>query len=416
MSFQQGLSGLNATSKQLEVIGNNIANASTFGAKSSRAEFSDAYAASLGGAGTNQIGIGTGLSAVSQQFTQGNITATQNPMDLAINGNGFFQLLSPDGSSTFSRNGQFKVDSEGYIVTTSQRKLTGFVTGGADPVPLRLPSGTGIQATATDAIRIVGTLNSEFEITRPAATPFISTSNSDTYNRATSQTVFDSQGAEVTVTYYFQKTAKNEWDVFATANGDFINSPDQNDPQPITSLVFDPATGALMPPIPAAPFTIAAQVDLVTGTGTEQIDITPDYSGMQELGGLWGISELSQNGSRAGNLNSVVIESDGTVLASYDNGKQSSLGTVALTTFRNPQGLRPIGDNQWVASVGSGDGLPERPGEGGRGLLQAGALEESNIDLTGELVSMITAQRAYQANAQSIKTMDQVMQTLVNLR
>lgn len=414
MSFQQGLSGLSATSKLLDVIGNNIANANTFGAKASRAEFADAYAASLSGGGSSQTGIGTTLAAVSQQFTQGNITSTQNPMDLAINGGGFFKMESVSGATSFTRNGQFKVDKDGYIVNNAQNRLLGVnatvggIPGGIGPIKLQ----TGVlQGSETKSVVIGGTMDSESPITKPAAAPFLTPSNADTFNRSTSQTLFDAKGHQIAAVYYFQKTDPNTWDVYMTANG--IPVPASG--AAIATLDFEPDGGGLTPTSDSI-VTVDIDADLSTDEKWQAISFSADFSGMKEFGGLSGINDLRQDGYRGGQLTGIAIESTGVIMARYSNGQTQSAGQIELVSFRNPQGLRPLGGNEWAETNTSGQAIPGNPGDDGLGVIQAGALEESNIDLTGELVSMITAQRVYQANAQTIKTQDQVLQTLVNLR
>ncbi len=224
MSFQQGLSGLHATARDLEVIGNNIANANTFGAKSARAEFGDMFAAALNGAGMSSVGIGVNMQTVAQQFTQGNINTTDNPMDLAINGEGFFQVADSDSSVSYTRNGQFKVDRDGYIVNNTFQRLmgypannTGIVRSGASG-PLQLPTG-GISPQPTSLIRLEFNLDSRGGVTAPTAGAPIDFSDPTTYNNATSMTVYDAKGQEVALTYYFQKSAPDTWNVFVTANG-----------------------------------------------------------------------------------------------------------------------------------------------------------------------------------------------------
>ena len=246
MSFQQGLSGLNATSKNLSVIGNNIANANTFGAKVSRAEFSDMYAMALNGAGSSGIGIGTNLAVVSQQFTQGNIRTTENPMDLAINGAGFFQLTDGVSPVTYSRNGQFKLDRDGNVVNNSGLRLMGYAAnalGAIQPgqaVPLRLPTA-GVAPQPTTEVQLEMNLDARQGVTQPAAAPLIDFNDADTYNSATSFTVYDAKGQEVALTYYFQKTSTDNWDIFATANGtrgqvEFEDEPEAGE----LLLTFDP--------------------------------------------------------------------------------------------------------------------------------------------------------------------------------
>lgn len=417
MSFQQGLSGLNTTSKSLEVIGNNIANANTYGAKGSRAEFSDMYASALNGAGTNQIGIGVSLSSVAQQFTQGNITATENPMDLAINGGGFFQVSDASGGLSYSRNGQFKINSDGYIVNNSGLQLMGYMAdnnGVIQPgqaTSLRLPTA-GIEPNPSSEINLEFNLDSREEVTAPA-TPLIDFTNADTYAQATEMTVYDAKGQSVALSYYFQKTGTDTWNVYVTANGESIAGT-SGDPQPVTTLSFDP-TGSTFTSSNNT-LDVPATVD---DNGVETLAISGidlGFDGSTQYGSAFSVTDLSQDGYAAGSLRGITVDGTGVVMARYTNGQTKPAGQVQLANFRNAQGLQPIGGNGWRMTYASGDPIVGVPGSGAFGALQAGALEESNVDLTGELVNMITAQRNYQANAQTIKTLDQVMQTLVNLR
>ena len=417
MSFQQGLSGLNTTSKSLDVIGNNIANANTFGAKGSRAEFADMYAAALNGSGANAVGIGVSLAAVAQQFTQGNITATENPMDLAINGGGFFQLSDAAGGTTYSRNGQFKIDQNGYIVNNGNQRLMGYMAdnnGVIQPgaaVPLQLPTA-GIEPAPTSDISIEMNLDSREEVTAPQ-TPMIDFTDASTYAEATEMTVYDAKGQPVSISYYFQKTATDTWNVYATANGHSIGGTDAA-PQPVNTLTFA-ADGSTFT-ASASTMDIPATTD---SNGVETLAISGidlGFSGSTQYGSAFGVTNLDQDGYSAGSLRGITVDATGIVLARYTNGQTKPAGQVQLANFRNPQGLQPVGGNGWRLTYASGDPILGTSGSGAFGSLQAGALEESNVDLTGELVAMITAQRNYQANAQTIKTMDQVMQTLVNLR
>jgi flagellar hook protein FlgE len=420
MSFQQGLSGLNATSKNLEIIGNNIANANTFGAKVSRAEFSDVYAAALNGAGTSAVGIGTRLAAVSQQFTQGSITTTENPMDLAINGAGFFQLTDGKSPVTFSRNGQFKVDREGYIVNNSLQRLMGYAAnpqGEIQPgqaVALQLPTA-GVAPAQTTLMRMEVNFDSRRAVTSPSGGPQIVFNDADTYNNATALTVFDAKGQEISLTYYFQKSGTDTWNVYATANGTTVAG-DPSDPQPITTVVFPSDGSAPTSPTGAISFDIPAAVNSQGAETLPLVGVQLDLTDATQFGSPFGVTSLSQDGFSAGLLTSIAIEANGIVTARYSNGQSRPAGQVEIATFRNPQGLQPLGDNAWGRTYASGEPVTGVPGDGNLGSLQAGALEESNIDLTGELVAMITAQRIYQANAQTIKAQDQVLQTLVNLR
>ncbi len=431
MGFQQGLSGLNTSSKSLEVIGNNVANANTFGAKSSRAEFSDMYAASLGGGGNNGIGIGARIGAVAQQFTQGNISTTSNNLDIAINGRGFFALQTPQGETVYSRNGQFKRDANGYIVNNERHQVLGQSLD-ASGAPSG-PAGSPIQLTNDSspplkAKAISMTSNLDAKATVP--TIAIDFSNSKSYNFVTSQTAYGDNGAPIALNYYFRKVADavaadpsaappvaaagGSWAVYLSADGNTNAASVQSAagvPTAIANFTFNP-DGTL----PAnTSFTIAS---IPGGTNGQPLTgVTLDVSRSTEYSGNYSVTDLSGGGYAQGNLSDFVIENDGTVKARYTNGQSKALARVQLADFKNLNGLQPVGANEWKSTNASGDPLPlGAPGSGVYGLLQAGALEESNVDLTGELVNMIVAQRTYQANAQTIKTEDQLMQTLVNLR
>ena len=427
MSFQQGLSGLNAASRNLEVIGNNVANANTFGAKSSRAEFSDIYAAAMNGAGTNQIGIGVNLASVSQQFTQGNITTTDNPMDLAINGAGFFEVSDGNNPIEYTRNGQFKVDRDGFIVNNQQQRLMGYAADGTgiiqpgQAVALQLPTA-GIDPQATSTIKLEFNLDARQAVTAPSAaaiaagTPQVVLSDPSTYNNATSLTVYDAKGQDVALTYYFQKAATDQWNVYVTANGTPVATDASGNPVPLTTIQFPPNGGT--PTAPAGPITLDIPAS-TNAQGAQTLAISGvqlNLTGATQYGSQFSVTDQAQNGYAPGQLSGISIESNGVVTARYSNGQSKPAGQIEIATFRNPQGLQPVGGNNWARTFASGDPIVGTPGGGNLGVLQAGALEESNVDLTAELVNMITAQRVYQANAQTIKTQDTVMQTLVNLR
>lgn len=418
MSFQQGLSGLNASSRDLEVIGNNVANANTYGAKAARAEFADMYANSMNGAGSNAVGIGVQVAAIAQQFTQGNITTTDNPLDLAINGSGFFQVSNGAGPNMYTRNGQFKQDRDGYLVNDQSHKLLGYPadsTGTIIPgkaVPLQLPTG-GISPHATDAAAIEATLDSRVAPSN-AAVP-INFSDGSTYYKATSQTVYDTKGQDVALTYYFRKTATDQWDVYATANGTSVATSGGN-PAPIASITYPSSGGTPTSPTAPVAFNVPA-VTLSAGGLSEPINnIQLDLTKTTEYGAPFAVTNLTQTGYAAGQLSSINVDATGIIMARYSNGQSKPAGQIELASFPNDQGLEPMGGNEWQSTYASGDPILSTPGAGNFGALQSGALEASNVDLTGELVNMIVAQRAYQANAQTIKTQDSVLQTLVNMR
>ena len=419
MAFQQGLSGLNASSKNLDVIGNNIANANTYGAKVSRAEFADVYANALGGTET-AVGVGTTVAAVAQQFTQGNITTTDNPLDIAINGSGFFEVSSAGGAISYSRNGAFKVDDTGYIVNDQKQRLMGYPADASGTVipgsakALQMPTG-GISPATTTKVTMEMNLDSRSATTLPSSGSPIDFADPTTYNNATSQTVYDAKGQDVALTYYFQKAGNDSWNVYVAANGQPIATSGGN-PAPSTTITFPTSGGS-----PTAPVgTVALDIPSVTNSaGATTVPITGvklDVSGATEYGSSFGVTNLKQDGYASGQLIGVQFEANGVIDARYSNGQTKPAGQLELATFRNPQGLQPTGGNSWIQSVASGAPIVGVAGSGNLGVLQAGALEESNVDLSSELVNMITAQRDYQANAQTIKTEDQILQTIVNLR
>ena len=417
MSFQQGLSGLNASSKNLEVIGNNVANANTIGAKSSRAEFGDMYASAING---TSIGIGVNLQAVTQQFTQGNISTTDSPLDLAINGNGFFEVSN--GSQTlYTRNGQFQANKDGFITTNAGLKLVGYPAtpdGTIQPgaaAPLQLPTG-GVAPKPTSEITLEMNLDARKATTLPATAPQIDFTNAKTYNDATSVTVFDAKGQDVALTYYFQKSATDTWNVYATANGTSAKVDAGGNPLPVATIKFPTNGGTPTAPLGPVAFDVPTTTNAAGATTLPITGIALRLTGATQFGSGFGVTSISQNGYAAGLLTGVTVEKSGIVMATYSNGQAKPAGQLELATFRNPQGLSPLGGNLWARSFNSGDPTVGTPSTGNIGALQAGALEDSNTDLTGELVDMITAQRVYQANAQTIKTQDQVLQTLVNLR
>jgi flagellar hook protein FlgE len=404
MSFQQGLSGLNAASRQLDVIGNNVANASTVGFKSSEATFSDVYANSLGTTASSNTGLGVTVSSIQGNFAQGNITATTNPLDIAINGNGFFRM-DTNGVTSYSRTGQFHIDNNGYIVNATGSKLTGYgvdATGvlvGANTGPLQV-SSADITPTATTQGHITLNLDSrEAAITIP-----FDVNNPKTYNKSTAMTTYDSLGNPHTESTYYVKTAANTWDVYGSQDGAAGTK--------VGTLKFK-SDGTLDTTATTLPFNIS---NPLTNGATTTFDWTLDYYGSTQFGSAFGASSITQDGSTSGQLAGLSASDDGTLVGRYSNGQSKVLGQIALANFTNMEGLQPLSNNAYAETSASGQPTLGAPGSSSLGVLQSGAVEESNVDLTKELVDMITAQRVYQANAQTIKTQDQVLNTLVNLR
>jgi flagellar hook protein FlgE len=406
MSFQQGLSGLNAASKSLDVISNNIANSGTAGFKSGGSVFADVYASALNGASSGaQVGIGTTVGAVRQLFNQGNITSTYNSLDVAINGGGFFRL-SDQGTVAYSRNGQFDVDKDGFIVSAQGFRLTGYP---ADSSGTILPaSPTDIQIDTSDLPPNPSTeanvgLNLDSRAVAPTAT--FDPTDPTTYNSTTSVTLFDSLGNDHIMTMYFVKTGGGTWDMYQELDGGGTAATAD------MALNFSSA-GALTG---TASTTLSLTIPASFGAATPQ-SIDLDFTGSTQYGSAFGVNRTSQDGYTSGRLSGVTISEDGTVQGRYSNGESRNLAQIVLANFASPNGLISLGNNLWAESPSSGQPLVGAPGTGSLGVLSAGSIEESNTDLTAELVNMITQQRAYQANAQSIRTQDEVLQTLVNLR
>ena len=511
MSFQQGLSGLNGAAKSLDVIGNNIANASTVGFKSAQAQFADVYANSLSGATGVNAGIGTKVSQIAQQFTQGNVESSNNSLDVAINGQGFFRTVS-SGAVQYTRNGQFSLDKEGYMVNAQGAKLTGYgvgVNGGVlagAPNPLQI-STSDLKPVTTSKIGIE--MNLDSRAAPPTVTPF-DANDPNSYNKQTPIDVYDSLGNPHVLSTFYVKNTGGSWDVFVANDGVELNSLTVAQAAQGNTAEFaevnaaraewDAASKAI-PPVQAtitaaltryataASAMVAAAATEVRresgaeaairnagGTAAQVAGNTPDmvdkaiaaavrvpaksvgtlnfdqngslnattttdggkftvdlpifpstgstpvqsmelsFTGTTQYGTTTSDKRLVQDGYAAGSLQRFSIGDDGIILGQYSNGQSKAMGQVVLANFANTNGLEPLGNNAWSESSDSGIPMIGAPNSGSFGVLQSSAVETSNVDLTAELVNMITAQRVYQANAQTIKTQDSVLQTLVNLR
>jgi flagellar hook protein FlgE len=410
MPFDIALTGLNAAQNDLQVISNNIANSETNGFKRSRAEFADLYATSQFGTSSNAIGQGVQVASISQQFTDGDITFTDNSLDLAISGGGFF-VLSDGGAQTFSRAGAFQVDNLGNIVNSSGSQLVGFqadangnLNGAQGPLVI---SRGNIAPNVTSTVNIDANIDASETVLPafligPGGAP-----DPGTYNHATSYTVFDSLGGEHVTTNYFRKENATDWQVFQFVENTQISGPDV--------LTFD-AFGDLtaINGIPGQSTTTSAA--FIPGGVGAPTTFTVDYGGITQFGGGFGISAIDQNGFATGRLSSLDFDTSGQLFARYTNGQSLTLGQVALANFANPQGLRPNGNTSWSESFASGQPLIGAPGSADLGLIQSGSLEESNVDVTGELINLIQTQRNFQANAQVIGTADTITQTIINIR
>lgn len=397
MSFSQALSGLDAASSQLGVIGNNIANSQGVGFKGARVLFADIYAGA-------EAGLGARVAGVQQDFSSGALEGTGRNLDLAISGNGFFRMQQND-QVVYSRNGQLAISNEGYLENGQGARLTGYpgsVGTGGDPEPLRVPSGA-MAAEATTDISASLNLDTRVEV---AETPF-DPSNSDSYSYANNVTVVDAQGTSHNLTMYFAKTAPNEWNVHLAIDDSVAPETGQ--------LSFD-ESGELDGATGLDSFTFGAGAGGPLEEGVQGLDIALAIEDTTQFGSTFELSAASQNGFESGSLVGVNFDSQGNLIGNYSNQQTQVLGTVVLASFINEEGLESLGDNAWGQTTESGQPLLGLANSGQFGAVEPGAIETANVDLAEELVSLIIAQRNYQANSQTIKVNDEVLQSAVNMR
>jgi flagellar hook protein FlgE len=419
MGYQQGLSGLSGASNDLDVIGNNIANANTVGFKQGQAQFADMYANSVATSVNNQIGIGSQMSQVQQQFGQGTITTTSQALDIAINGNGFFQLSS-NGANVYSRNGVFNLAANGTIVNAAGQTLMGYaanaqgVISTAATVPIVVPN-SNLAPAVTKNVNFAFNLNSQTAL--PAATPF-NPADPTSYSATNSITVHDSLGGGHAVNVYFVKQATGSWEAYATTgtNNQLVTGTSTGTPGDLGPVSFD-SSGNMIPTPPAtsiAPFAFSIPDAASSVAGAVQT-MAMSFTGTTQYGATTGLIGSGQDGYASSELAGFSVNPDGTLLGTYTDGRSQPLGQIALATFANQNGLQNIGGNNFQQTAQSGAPQVSVPGSTNHGSLQGGAVENSNVDLTSSLVDLITAQRNYQANAQTIKTQQTVDQTLINL-
>ncbi|BCG65265.1 MAG: flagellar hook protein FlgE [Methyloprofundus sp.] len=440
MGFATALSGLNAASKDLQVTGNNIANANTTGFKKSRAEFADVYAASVSGVSSTQAGSGVRVANVAQQFNQGVLSFTDNNLDLAVSGQGFFSLATDPASpkpTLFSRAGEFKLDKDGFVVNNQGDFLMSFKPNGttidegfSEGVfqPLKISAAQGAPQATSQVLAVVNLDATEIEPVNFDAALAIPVDPADakTYNHSSSVTIYDSQGNSHIASMYYTTDKKgdgtgtsNQWQSYFFIDGvpfnvDGTKAIDPGTPHASTQLEFD-SSGTLTAPDPAKiSFANIASTDIDPTLNVADLNFTFDFGETTQFSTNFSVQDLSQDGLPAGNLIGIDISDEGVVLARFSNGGSDILGKVALTRFANPQGLTKAGDTSWRESTASGETVPGQPGTGSFGMIQSGALESSNVDLSAQLVHLIVAQQTYQANAQSITTEKTIMQTILN--
>ena len=441
-AFFAATSGINATSRALSEIGNNIANAQTIGYKSRTVSFGDLFGATIGGGGTSTAlveGRGVRVLGIDPSFTQGSLQTTSNALDLAIDGDGFFQVNDASGNTFFSRAGQFNIDSGGNIVNPAGLRLQGFQV---DPSGNILGTIGDMVLTTTQQIGTATTqvdMSGNLDASNPVVSAFTTAQLlADPSNPAISQfstgvRVFDSLGVGHDLTVYFSKTANNTYQYNAVANASEVtvtagNSNSTTGNALVASGTLGFTTGGLLDTESAATYfnSGASGITFNNGSTTPQAtvfdfgtSITTDSGtgtdGMLQQGANSVLLTLSQDGFSNGTLTGTSIGTDGTVTGRFSNGTTKSLGQVALTRFVNPDGLQPIGQNVFIQSGDSGTPLQGAPGSGSFGKVSASTLETSNVDLGEELVNMITMQRGFQANSRIITTANTLLGDLVNL-
>ncbi len=457
MPFRIALSGLHSSQTDLKVTGNNIANSQTTGFKASRAEFVDVYASAYGAISGVTNGSGARTAVIRQMFSQGNVEYTDNSTDLAITGQGFF-LVEDDKGRYLTRNGSFGLDRNGEVVNSTGQTLqvfppvtvgnnTTFNTGSLVDLQLENAVGSPVATSQVDInVNIDANVDNKFNLTAPGAPnlafdhtagpiPFDRT-DPTTFNHVTATTVYDSLGAPHVAQMYFRKVddgtaLDNSWQAVIYVDGVEI-------PPAATGVAGDPAVAASPAAGTAAllefntdgsltgvryddPSSLAGLQEISysgvpVGTGAANIDFTINFGAATQYGSDFAVNELAQDGFTTGRLTGFDVEENGIVFARYTNGNAEILGMVAVANVPNPQGLRQKGDSLWLETFDAGDTTLGQPGTASLGLIQAGALEASTVEIADELVNMIISQRNYQANAQVISTADQLTQTLLNIR
>ncbi|MFZ2008269.1 MAG: flagellar hook protein FlgE [Stellaceae bacterium] len=416
MTLSVELTGLQAAQTDLDTIGNNIANVSTVGFKGSTPNFSDIYGASLLGSAGSGVSPGQGVTtnSLSQLFTEGAISQTGNPMDVAINGNGFFQVQTPSGVA-YTRDGSLQLNSQGFLTNDSGALIMGYAAPASGSSSSSSGALSAIQvsegnlpASATTSLSMSVDLPSTDTPINTTTTPF-SVSDPNSYNQSTSTTVYDSLGSPDTLTTYFTQASgsgspdhwQTHWQL-SNSSGSMISSGAG------ATLIFN-SSGVLT--------SGSGTINVANpGDGAAALSIAQNFTGTTLSDLAFGVNSVSANGDGGGQFSGLQISNNGDVVAQYSNGSTSPIATIALANFTNPNGLSPISGNAWVATQASGPATTNTPGAAGLGTLESSALESSNVDLSTSLVNLIVAQQAYQANVQGINVDQQDVQKLLQLQ
>jgi flagellar hook protein FlgE len=412
MTFGIALSGLDAAQSDLNVTANNIANSQTTGYKSSTSNFAELFASSTSASNT-QIGNGVQLQQVEQEFSQGDIENTGNSLDMALSGSGFF-TVSQGGAQQFTRAGSFQTDNNGFVVNAAGQNLQVYAPNAngtfntTSLTNLQIPTGLSPPAATT-----TGTLdfNLPSDATPPPANPPFSTANPNTYNQSTSMTLYDSLGAAHTASFYFINTGANTWKAYEYVDGTAVN------PAAPVTLTYTNA-GVLNTVTDAAGGTNPDAISFgayTPTTGAAVMNIAYNFGDTTQFGQQFGVTSVTQNGYTNGQISGVSVSSAGVVQANYTNGQSKSLGQVAVANFADQQGLQQVQNTNWVQTFASGQPVFGQAGGADFGVIQSGSLEQSNVDITAQLVNMITAQRAFQANAEMVSTDNAITQTVIGI-
>ncbi|MGB0986517.1 MAG: flagellar hook protein FlgE [Pseudoalteromonas spongiae] len=440
MSFNIALTGLAAAQKDLDVTANNIANVNTTGFKESRAEFADVYAASVFSSGKTKNGDGVQTTVVAQQFNQGSLQFTQNALDLAITGEGYFAMTDSLSSQdyTYTRAGAFKLNKDNFVVDAQGNFLRGFPVdpSNGDTTSVSLSTATPIQIPdASGAPRATNNVYTSFNLDAGATQPTVSPFNpkeSATFNASTSTTVYDSLGEPHVMQFYFVKTGtNNQWNVHATLGGQEFDSTGTNPPAgPLATFTFD-SSGLPQAPV-TAPNTTFDPVSLTAGnlssllTNGAAFPNDVNINWRDEVGtaqkqptqyaSRFEVKALEQDGATVGRLTGIDIGTDGKIVASYSNGDSTYISQVSMVRFANSQGLSQVGNTAWKESLTSGEPIAGEPGSGTLGTINSSALEQSNVNLTNELVDLISAQRNFQANSRALEVNSTLQQNILQIR
>ncbi|HEY5208125.1 MAG TPA: flagellar hook protein FlgE [Stellaceae bacterium] len=410
MSLQTELSGLQAAQSNINTIGNNVANVNTVGFKGFTTQLADQFSSSLSDAMGGPVpGDGVAVSGLAQLFTEGQLQQTGNPLDVAVNGSGFFQVQTDTGTA-YTRDGSFQINNQGFLTTADDSKVQGFAASGTSGQLGSIQINTGsVPADATSQL----TFNVNLPSTDPAidttTTPF-SISNAASYNESTTTTAYDSMGEGLTLTTYFSRASgsgtPNKWDTHfqvTDPTGKFVTSGAGPTLSFNSSGQLTSGGGGIGP--------ISGMAD-----GATPLNITMDFTGSTLSNSGFGVASVTNNGNAGGQFSGVAINADGQVVGQYTNGNTKNFGTIALANFSNLQGLTPLSQNNWQATTESGPAAISTPTAAGLGALQSGSLEGANVDLSSQLVNLIVAQQAYQANVQGINIDQQDVQRLLTIQ